>query len=60
MESYNIMSVNNMVVETLHPDNLLAKLHRASKARSLEEHNSLVDAVNEKTIEYIRTVSLKA
>ena len=57
MESYNIMSVNNMVVETLHPDNLLAKLYRASKTRSLEERNSLV---NEQTIEYIRAVALKA
>ena len=27
MEEYNIMLVNNMEVETLHPDNPIAKLY---------------------------------
>ncbi len=55
-DQYGIMFVNNMIVETLHPDNLLAKIYRETKGKSLEEYNALIDAVNARTINYLQSV----
>jgi sulfur relay (sulfurtransferase) DsrF/TusC family protein len=48
MENYGTMSVNNLICETLHPDNLIAKIYR----------NRFTDDYNERVI-YIMNDSLE-
>jgi hypothetical protein len=48
MENYDKMTINNLVVETLHPKNILAKLY--SGKHSEEEKNQLIQNINEKNI----------
>jgi hypothetical protein len=53
LDNYAIMSANNMIVETLHPDNILAKMYREMKGKSLAFCNELVEAVNKRTVAYL-------
>jgi len=47
MEEYEKMVVNNLTVETLHPNNIIAKLYNAFPTLDLEEKTDLVKYVNE-------------
>ena len=38
MEDYSKIVVNNLICETLHPDNLIAKLYRGEKPVSKEKN----------------------
>jgi len=45
MEQHDKMIVNNMITETLHPDNLVAKLHTGKFTQ--EEKNTIIIDINE-------------
>ena len=51
MEDYNVILVNNMVCETLDPDNKVADLHAHLKYMSHERQQMLIDKVNGKNLE---------
>jgi len=44
MENYSVMTVNNLIVETLHPSNIIAKIYNGYYTQ--EEKNKLVHLVN--------------
>ena len=44
LRNYTIMSVNNMMCETLHPDNFIAKLYTNSFTDNY--NNDLIDIMN--------------
>jgi len=48
MENYDVMSVNNLVCETLHPDNLIAKIY---KNRFTDDYNDRVIYIMNDSIE---------
>jgi len=48
MENYEVMQVNNLVCETLHPDNLIAKIY---KNRFTDEYNDRVIYIMNDSIE---------
>ena len=47
LESYDKMIVNNLICETLHPENSIAKLHNILQTLNLEEQQKLIKGVNE-------------
>ena len=47
LESYDKMIVNNLICETLHPENSIAKLHNILQTLNLEEQQKLIKEVNE-------------
>lgn len=47
LEDYDKMIVNNLIVETLNPDNFIAKLY--SNIYSIEQRNELIIKINKKT-----------
>ena len=53
MENWETMKVHNMEVETLHPDNIIAKLHNSklSESQKLEIQKEISSAVNNQDIE---------
>jgi len=50
LETHEKMIVNNMICETLHPDNGVAKLHRDLKSMSKEDQCKLIEAFNDYVI----------
>jgi len=46
MENYDKIVVNNIVCETLHPDNKMAKLYRSFKNLDLNDYNKLIENQN--------------
>ena len=50
MEEHDKMLVNNLICETLHPDNLVAKLYNIMKEYTLEEQEIIVKACNRNTL----------
>lgn len=50
MENYEIIQVNNLNVETLHPDNIIAKLYTDKKFKKMKQinKNKLIDLFNKK------------
>jgi FtsP/CotA-like multicopper oxidase with cupredoxin domain len=42
MENYNVILVNNLVCETLHPENYLAKLHLSFKNKNSKEIENII------------------
>jgi len=50
MENYDIMLVNNLICETLHPDNILAKLHTSCKNVNTNEYEQLIENFNQYNI----------
>jgi len=47
-ESYSTMNVNNLICETLHPDNLIAKIY---KNRFTDEYNDRIIYIMNDSIE---------
>ena len=50
MEEHDKMVVNNLICETLHPENGIAKLYGYMKNLNLEEQNDLINIYNEHVI----------
>ena len=50
MEDYEKMVVNNLICETLHPENSIAKVYNMLKDLSPEKQQKLIKAVNEYAI----------
>jgi len=48
LEDYSTMKVNNMVCETLHPDNVIAKLHMSTFSEDYKEN--VISIMNESLI----------
>jgi hypothetical protein len=46
MENYDQILVNNLVCETLHPDNEIAKLYKLFKNLDVNEYNKLIRQYN--------------
>ena len=44
LENYSVMTVNNLIVETLHPNNIIAKIYNGDY--SPEQKNKLIQLVN--------------
>jgi len=44
MENYDMMRVNNMICETLHPENILAKIHNSTLSRDAK--NQIIVKMN--------------
>ena len=49
MENWEIMKVHNMEVETLHPENIIAKLHNSKLP--LYKKNEIMREISKATIE---------
>jgi hypothetical protein len=47
METHDTMSVNNLICERLHPENIIAKLYRMMKSLTVAEQHELVKYYNE-------------
>ena len=50
LESYDKMIVNNLICETLHPENSIAKLYKVLQTLTVEEQYDLIRRVNEYAI----------
>ena len=57
MENYSTMNVNNLICETLHPDNLIAKIY---KNRFTDDYNDRVIYVMNSSIERKKYYEYKA
>ena len=51
MEKHEKMAVNNLICETLDPENCLAKLHHQLKGMTIKEQNELINKLNKYAIE---------
>ena len=47
MEEYDKMCVNNLICETMHPKNCIAKLYKTLQKLNPEEQNDLINKYNE-------------
>jgi hypothetical protein len=47
LKEHNKMMVNNLICETLHPENSVAKLYKVLETLTLEKQNKLIEKVNE-------------
>jgi len=47
MEDYGKMIVNNLICETLHPENDMTKLYGACKNLNIKEQQQLIEWYNE-------------
>jgi hypothetical protein len=59
LETHDKMVVNNLICETLHPENGVAKLYRDLKHMTREEQNKVIEAFNEYVIKHDLFVSKK-
>ena len=50
MEEHDKMVVNNLICETLHPENVMAKLYRDLHKFNPEQKNSIINNFNEYVI----------
>jgi hypothetical protein len=51
LEQYEKMQVNNLIVETLHPENKVAKLYRFLQNVDAVHHGKLIALFNQKHLE---------
>jgi hypothetical protein len=51
MEQPDKMMVNNLICETLHPENIIAKLYHTLQGLTLQQQNELINALNKYAIE---------
>ena len=54
MENCDVMDINGMLCETLHPENDVAKIYKIIKNCDPEERKKLIKMVNRKTIQKIK------
>jgi hypothetical protein len=47
LEDYSVMTVHNLVVETLHPNNVIAKIYNGNY--TTEQKNKIIKMLNEYT-----------
>ena len=51
MEQPDKMMVNNLICETLHPENCIAKLYRTLQGLTIQQQNELINKLNKYAIE---------
>ena len=52
MEEHDTMSVNNLICETLNPENGMAKLYGILETLPQEEHQFVIEKMNELAIKH--------
>jgi len=45
LKTHNVMMVNNMIAETLHPENIISKIYRATEGLNAIEKNKFIKDV---------------
>ena len=50
LKEHDKMMVNNLICETLHPENSVAKLYKVLETLTPEKQNKLIEKVNEYVI----------
>jgi hypothetical protein len=63
MEEYSIIKANNLTCETLHPDNVIAKLYTQKSKFSVDERDKMVfqlqDSINKKNTDKYKQIMKK-
>jgi len=63
MEDYSIIKANNLTCETLHPDNMIAKLYTCNSKFSVDERDNIVfqleDCINKKNTDKYKQIMKK-